>query len=108
VQDLRDHIAERHRGPDFMSGRLAQQRLDGLQVIQDTRQLARRLAERVSRADGISVPVTIACRAGLRRDGSAPCLLYGYGAAACCRARCSRWRRGDGGRLWPRSPSWTA
>jgi len=30
VQDLRDYIAERHGGPDLMSGHLAQQRLDGL------------------------------------------------------------------------------
>jgi hypothetical protein len=47
VQDLRDHIAEGHSGLDFMSGRLAQQRLDGLQVIKDALQLAGRPAERV-------------------------------------------------------------
>jgi oligopeptidase B len=34
--------------------------------------------------DGTSIPVTIAYRAGLRRDGSAPCLLYGYGAYEDC------------------------
>jgi oligopeptidase B len=34
--------------------------------------------------DGTLVPVTIAYRAGLRCDGSAPCLLYGYGAYESC------------------------
>jgi oligopeptidase B len=34
--------------------------------------------------DGTSVPVTIAYRAGLPRDGTAPCLLYGYGAYESC------------------------
>jgi oligopeptidase B len=35
-------------------------------------------------ADGTAIPVTIAYRAGLARDGSAPCLLYGYGAYESC------------------------
>jgi oligopeptidase B len=34
--------------------------------------------------DGTPVPVTIAHRRGLPRDGSAPCLLYGYGAYEAC------------------------
>ncbi|HKB31233.1 MAG TPA: prolyl oligopeptidase family serine peptidase [Streptosporangiaceae bacterium] len=34
--------------------------------------------------DGEHVPVTIAYRRGLRPDGSAPCLLYGYGAYESC------------------------
>jgi oligopeptidase B len=34
--------------------------------------------------DGTPIPVTIAYRAGLPRDGSAPCLLYGYGAYESC------------------------
>jgi oligopeptidase B len=34
--------------------------------------------------DGTGVPVTVAYRAGLRRDGTAPCLLYGYGAYESC------------------------
>jgi oligopeptidase B len=34
--------------------------------------------------DGTPVPVTIACRRGLRPDGTAPCLLYGYGAYESC------------------------
>ncbi len=34
--------------------------------------------------DGTPIPVTIARRRGLRRDGSAPCLLYGYGAYEAC------------------------
>jgi oligopeptidase B len=34
--------------------------------------------------DGTAVPVTIAYRAGLPLDGSAPCLLYGYGAYESC------------------------
>ncbi|MGH3069954.1 MAG: prolyl oligopeptidase family serine peptidase, partial [Streptosporangiaceae bacterium] len=33
-----------------------------------------------SAADGTPIPVTVAYRRGLRRDGSAPVLLYGYGA----------------------------
>ncbi len=31
-------------------------------------------------ADGTSIPVTLARRVGVALDGSAPCLLYGYGA----------------------------
>jgi oligopeptidase B len=34
--------------------------------------------------DGTPIPVTIAYRAGLPRDGTAPCLLYGYGAYESC------------------------
>jgi len=34
--------------------------------------------------DGTAIPVTVACRAGLPRDGTAPCLLYGYGAYESC------------------------
>jgi oligopeptidase B len=47
---------------------------------------ARYATERVTAVapDGTSVPVTIAYRAGLRPDGSAPCLLYGYGAYESC------------------------
>jgi oligopeptidase B len=47
---------------------------------------ARYTTQRVTAAasDGTPVPVTIAYRAGLRRDGSAPCLLYGYGAYESC------------------------
>ena len=35
-------------------------------------------------ADGTVVPVTVAYRRGLARDGSAPCLLDGYGAYEDC------------------------
>jgi oligopeptidase B len=35
-------------------------------------------------ADGEHVPVTIAYHRGVRRDGSAPCLLYAYGAYEAC------------------------
>ena len=35
-------------------------------------------------ADGTAIPVTIACRAGAQPDGTAPCLLYGYGAYESC------------------------
>jgi oligopeptidase B len=35
-------------------------------------------------ADGALVPVTIAYRKGTRPDGTAPCLLYGYGAYESC------------------------
>ena len=35
-------------------------------------------------ADGTAIPVTIAYRAGLPLDGTAPCLLYGYGAYESC------------------------
>jgi oligopeptidase B len=30
--------------------------------------------------DGTQVPISIVCRAGTPRDGSAPCVLYGYGS----------------------------
>ena len=30
--------------------------------------------------DGTRVPISLVCRAGTPRDGSAPCLLYGYGS----------------------------
>jgi oligopeptidase B len=47
---------------------------------------ARYSTERVTATapDGTVVPVTIAYRAGLQRDGSAPGLLYGYGAYESC------------------------
>ena len=35
-------------------------------------------------ADGTRVPVTLAYRAGTPLDGTAPCLLYGYGAYESC------------------------
>jgi oligopeptidase B len=31
-------------------------------------------------ADGTRIPISLVCRAGTPRDGSAPCLLYGYGS----------------------------
>jgi oligopeptidase B len=31
-------------------------------------------------ADGTEVPISLVCRRDVARDGSAPCLLYGYGA----------------------------
>jgi len=34
--------------------------------------------------DGTQIPVTVAYRAGFGRDGTAPCLLYGYGAYEAC------------------------
>jgi oligopeptidase B len=47
---------------------------------------ARYTTERVTAvaADGTAVPVSISYRTGLRRDGGAPCLLYGYGAYESC------------------------
>jgi oligopeptidase B len=44
--------------------------------------LTRRL--HASAADGTAIPVTLAYRAGTPLDGSAPCLLYGYGAYESC------------------------
>jgi oligopeptidase B len=38
----------------------------------------------VPAADGTQIPVTLAYRARFRRDGSSPCLLYGYGAYEAC------------------------
>jgi oligopeptidase B len=47
---------------------------------------ARYVTERITAAaaDGTQVPVTIAYRNGARPDGTAPCLLYGYGAYEAC------------------------
>jgi len=47
---------------------------------------SRYVTERVSAtaADGTVIPVTVAYRRGLRPDGSAACLLYGYGAYEDC------------------------
>src|SRR5262249_49934656 len=47
---------------------------------------ARYATERIAApaADGTQVPVTIAYRAGARPGGTAPCLLYGYGAYESC------------------------
>jgi oligopeptidase B len=44
------------------------------------------VTERVTAAaaDGAPIPVTLAHRLGLPLDGSAPCLLYGYGAYESC------------------------
>jgi oligopeptidase B len=44
------------------------------------------VSERISApaADGTQIPVTVAYRRGLRRDGSGPVLLYGYGAYEAC------------------------
>jgi oligopeptidase B len=39
---------------------------------------------RARAADGTDVPVTIACRVETRLDGTAACLLYGYGAYEAC------------------------
>jgi oligopeptidase B len=38
----------------------------------------------VSTADGVQVPLSLVYRRGLRRDGSHPALLYGYGAYGYC------------------------
>ena len=35
-------------------------------------------------SDGTRVPISFVHRAGLSRDGSAPCLLYGYGSYEAC------------------------
>ena len=32
------------------------------------------------RRDGTKIPISLVCRKGAPRDGSAPCLLYGYGS----------------------------
>ena len=47
-----------------------------------TRYCTRRLDARA--ADGTSVPVTVAYRIDTPRDGTAACLLYGYGAYEAC------------------------
>jgi oligopeptidase B len=38
----------------------------------------------VSTADGVQVPLSLVYRKGLKRDGSHPALLYGYGAYGYC------------------------
>jgi oligopeptidase B len=47
---------------------------------------ARYVTERISApaADGTQIPVTVAYRKGARFGGTAPCLLYGYGAYESC------------------------
>src|SRR6266542_3367592 len=35
---------------------------------------------RILRGDGTKIPISLVCRKGTPRDGSAPCLLYGYGS----------------------------
>jgi oligopeptidase B len=60
----------------------------GEQVIRKQQPSTGRLRPRRLRAapdlgnaeDGTQVPISLVCREGTARDGSAPCLLYGYGS----------------------------
>ncbi len=56
------HLLKRMEVPGYDPDRYVTERLD------------------VSAPDGTSIPVTLARRAGTALDGSAPCLLHGYGA----------------------------
>ncbi len=63
---------------DLASGRWALRKRQEVPGYDPSQYVTERIS--ASAADGTPVPVTVAYRRGLRRDGSAPVLLYGYGA----------------------------
>ena len=63
---------------DLASGRWALRKRQEVPGYDPAQYVTERIS--ASAADGTPVPVTVAYRRGLRRDGSAPVLLYGYGA----------------------------
>jgi oligopeptidase B len=69
-------------GLDLATGQRATLKRAEVPGYDAARYRTRRLVATVS--DGTNVPVTIACRAGTPLDGSASCLLYGYGAYEAC------------------------
>jgi oligopeptidase B len=67
---------------DLASGERAVRKRADVPGYDASRYQTRRLAA-VAR-DGTNVPVTLAYRTGVPLDGTAPCLLYGYGAYEAC------------------------
>jgi oligopeptidase B len=67
---------------DLASGRWELRKRQDVPGYDRDRYESRRLA--AAAPDGTMIPVTIAGRRGLRPDGTAPCLLYGYGAYEAC------------------------
>ncbi len=67
---------------DLATGRRRELKRSAVPGYQPSRYLTWRL--HATAADGTAVPVTLACRAGTPLDGTAPCLLYGYGAYESC------------------------
>jgi oligopeptidase B len=67
---------------DLATGRRTELKRASVPSYDAARYRTGRLAARAS--DGTAVPVTLAYRAGTPLDGSAPCLLYGYGAYEAC------------------------
>ena len=63
---------------DLASGRWALRKRQEVPGYDPAQYVTERIS--ASAADGTPIPVTVAYRRGLRRDGSAPVLLYGYGA----------------------------
>jgi oligopeptidase B len=67
---------------DLASGRWQLRKRQDVPGYDPTGYVTERIA--APAADGTLVPVTIAYREGMRPDGTAPCLLYGYGAYESC------------------------
>jgi oligopeptidase B len=67
---------------DLATGRRTELKRASVPGYDATRYRTQRRAATVS--DGTEVPVTLAYRADTPLDGSAPCLLYGYGAYEAC------------------------
>ena len=67
---------------DLATGARRELRRGAVPGYEPSRYLTWRL--RATAADGTEIPVTLARRAGTPLDGSAPCLLYGYGAYESC------------------------
>jgi oligopeptidase B len=67
---------------DLASGRWQLRKRQQVPGHDPGRYLTRRVTARAG--DGTPVAVTLACLAGQRPDGTAPCLLYGYGAYEAC------------------------
>ena len=67
---------------DLASGRWELRKRQGALDYEPARYVTERIT--APAADGTLIPVTIAYRRGARPDGTAPCLLYGYGAYESC------------------------
>jgi len=67
---------------DLASGRWEPRKRQGVLGYDPARYVTERIT--APAADGTQIPVTIAYCRGARPDGTAPCLLYGYGAYESC------------------------